>query len=274
MIVRLLGTAACEGIPSLFCNCELCRRARELGGKEIRTRSQVLVNDDLAIDFPADTYTHMVRSGIDASAISTVLVTHSHFDHFYGGELNNRSDHMAYDMTAPHVSFYANQTVVDMMRGTERYPFRKYADFTAVRPYRTFTAGRYTVTPLPAVHTFPEQSLLYLLQSDDGTLLYGTDTYCFDDGILPYLAEHGIRLDIACLDSTRGFAEPDVGRHMNAEQVVTLTDRMRRLGILHERSIVVATHFSHNGKGLYADLERFYAPHNILVAYDGLRLQV
>ena len=36
----------------MFCRCELCEKARALGGKNIRTRSQALVNDDLLLDLP------------------------------------------------------------------------------------------------------------------------------------------------------------------------------------------------------------------------------
>ena len=51
MRLTYLGTAAAEGFPAIFCNCEYCNEARRLGGKNIRTRSQALVNDDLLIDF-------------------------------------------------------------------------------------------------------------------------------------------------------------------------------------------------------------------------------
>ncbi len=49
MKIKYLGTAAAEGIPAIFCECKICKKARELGGKNIRTRSQALINDDLFI---------------------------------------------------------------------------------------------------------------------------------------------------------------------------------------------------------------------------------
>ena len=51
MKIQILGTAAAEGWPALFCNCEACRRAREKGGKNIRTRAGTLIDDQLLIDF-------------------------------------------------------------------------------------------------------------------------------------------------------------------------------------------------------------------------------
>ena len=51
MKIKYYGTAAAEGIPGLFCSCEVCEKARKSGGKNIRTRSQTVINDDLMIDF-------------------------------------------------------------------------------------------------------------------------------------------------------------------------------------------------------------------------------
>ena len=58
MKMTWLGTAAAEGWPALFCRCASCTESKKHGGKSIRSRSQSLVNGDLLIDFPADTYLH------------------------------------------------------------------------------------------------------------------------------------------------------------------------------------------------------------------------
>lgn len=54
MKIQYLGTAA-EGLPALFCECETCKHAAFLGGRNIRTRSQAIIDDALLIDYPADT---------------------------------------------------------------------------------------------------------------------------------------------------------------------------------------------------------------------------
>ena len=86
MKIQYLGTAAAEGWPGLFCRCEVCRRAREAGGKNIRTRSQALIDDAILMDFPPDTYLHMLRDGLPLPEIRTLLLTHSHQDHWYPEE--------------------------------------------------------------------------------------------------------------------------------------------------------------------------------------------
>ena len=47
MIFQYLGTAAAEGWPGLFCDCQACEKARAKGGRNIRTRSQAIVDGGL-----------------------------------------------------------------------------------------------------------------------------------------------------------------------------------------------------------------------------------
>ena len=49
MKITFLGTAAAEGVPAIFCNCEYCQNARLKGGKNIRTRSQEIINEYIKI---------------------------------------------------------------------------------------------------------------------------------------------------------------------------------------------------------------------------------
>ena len=54
MKLKYLGTAAAEGIPALFCRCEMCAYARKAGGKEIRRRAGALLDGTLKLDFGPD----------------------------------------------------------------------------------------------------------------------------------------------------------------------------------------------------------------------------
>lgn len=44
MKIAYLGTGAAEGIPAIFCSCPYCSGVRLRGGKEIRSRSQILID--------------------------------------------------------------------------------------------------------------------------------------------------------------------------------------------------------------------------------------
>ena len=50
MKIRYLGTAAAEGWPALFCSCPICTHARTQGGKNLRTRTQAILDGELLID--------------------------------------------------------------------------------------------------------------------------------------------------------------------------------------------------------------------------------
>ena len=73
MKFKYLGTAAAEGFPAVFCNCIYCKKARELRGKNIRTRSQAMIDDKILLDFPADTYLHALQFDLDLSKVKLML---------------------------------------------------------------------------------------------------------------------------------------------------------------------------------------------------------
>ncbi|MCI6850276.1 MAG: hypothetical protein MR883_02010, partial [Clostridiales bacterium] len=75
MKITYYGTAAGEAWPGVFCRCELCEKARTLGGKNIRTRSQALVNDDLLLDLPPENHMHSLLYGLDLSKVEALLFT-------------------------------------------------------------------------------------------------------------------------------------------------------------------------------------------------------
>lgn len=60
-----LGTAAAEGWPALFCSCNACLQAREKGGRNVRGRSQALVDGELLLDLPADTFSRTLEGRLD-----------------------------------------------------------------------------------------------------------------------------------------------------------------------------------------------------------------
>ena len=77
MKVQFLGTGAAEGVPAEFCDCAVCREARLRGGKEFHSRSQLLIDGELSVDFPPDAYYHSLRFGVRLAEIRYLLVIKS-----------------------------------------------------------------------------------------------------------------------------------------------------------------------------------------------------
>ena len=90
MKIKYLGTGAAEGIPALFCHCDICNYARKMKGKNIRTRAQLLIDNELLIDFGPDTLMHSIQYDIELANILYCLITHTHDDHLYVDDLRAR----------------------------------------------------------------------------------------------------------------------------------------------------------------------------------------
>ena len=51
-------------------------------------------------------------------------------------------------------------------------------------------------------------------------------------------------------------------------------ERLRQAGVIDCRTRLIANHFSHNGNCVQAKLEEVFAPHDIVVGYDGLEFEI
>ena len=273
MKIQYLGTAAAEGWPGLFCRCEVCRRAREAGGKNIRTRSQALIDDTILMDFPPDTYLHMLRDGLPLPEIRTLLLTHSHQDHWYPEDLAFRGEGFSHDIDGI-LEIYGNdacaqrlkailpivgQSMMDAMRA-------HYNEVTAFSPFET---QGYRVTPLKALHNRAENCLIYLIEKDGKSLLYANDTGLFPQETWEYL--RGKKLDLVSMDCTMQQI-PEGTNHMGLTDNAELCRRLGEAGYTHEGTKYVITHFSHNGGLLHEELEERARPLGFLTAYDGMTL--
>ena len=181
MKIQYLGTAAAEGWPALFCTCENCERARKFGGKNIRTRSQSIIDDRLLIDFPADAYFHALNYHIDLPSIEHLLITHSHEDHFYPLDIILKSEPYAYGGTKK-IHVYGNDVVTKMMH---KAAIDSGIDENCVvpvyiNPFEPFSAGEYTVTALVADHMENRETCYnYIIEKNGKRLLYAHDTGVF-----------------------------------------------------------------------------------------------
>ena len=54
MKIKFLGTAAAEGLPGMYCECENCIRAKKLGGKNIHFYREVSVYASLHVGEPVE----------------------------------------------------------------------------------------------------------------------------------------------------------------------------------------------------------------------------
>lgn len=270
MKVHFHGTAAFEGIPSLFCHCDTCKKAKALGGKNIRTRTSILIDEVLKIDFPADTFYHSIRDTVDMDKVRDLLFTHSHSDHFYPEDLLIRAFGYAQFNEAVDIHLYGHDVPMktsSQLLATESHRFK----FHNLQPFITVPTQTATITPLLANHDSKETCLLYFIEKEGKTIFYGHDSGWFPVQTWEWLK--GKKLDLAILECTTGNAEQcDV--HMNVEDTLKTRDWLVENNVMKEEGEIVVTHFSHNAHLLHEDLLRIFEPHNITVAYDGMQLDI
>lgn len=271
MRITFLGTAAAEGWPALFCECPACQKAREKGGKNIRSRSSALINDDLLIDFPPDTYMHAINNGFSLAQVKYLLVTHSHQDHFYPEDLAMRATPFAYLQEKKILSIFANRNVISRIKEYKLDGERTMIEAIVIRPLDEIKINDYTVLALRADHQQGEECLIYLIQNEGKTTLWGTDTGFFPEETWKIL--RGSKLNIVILDTTSGpYSTPSY--HMGIPEIIKVKDRMLKEGIADKGTIFVATHFSHNGGLLHEEMEKVLEPQGIIPAYDGFKISV
>ena len=280
MKLTYLGTAAAEAVPGMFCECSFCENARKRGGKEIRRRSGAIIDDDLLIDFSADTNTAMLSVGKRLSNVKDLIFTHSHGDHFCLHELEFRRSPafciLPEDRAPLHV--YGNGTVCEKLKGLFGDDAERVhgLDIRFVPPYVPFAAGEYTVTPLSVVHCPPEDAYIYLIEKGGVSVLYANDTGVFPEATFEYLK--GKKLDIVSLDCTMGFRPNETG-HMGFPANLKVKKILEDNGCVKEDTVFISHHFSHNGlrapegNWTYEYFMQMAAPHGFIMSYDGLTVE-
>src|SRR5699024_3365415 len=217
MKIHFLGTGASEGIPNPHCTCEVCEKSRDLGGRNIRTRSSVIIDDELKVDDPQDTFYQSVRDNINLTGLKELLITHTHADHFNPGDMINRIEGFAHGVDEP-LHIYGHDLAV---KGYGQQLPSKSGRFIYhhVLPFKQISSRTAAITPLLADHDQRETCLLYFIEKDGKNILYGNDTGWFPDETWDWLKYQ--KIDLAILDCTGGFNNDKRSRnHMCIETVL------------------------------------------------------
>lgn len=272
MKIKYLGTAAFEGVPSPFCKCRVCVLSRRLGGRNMRSRSQALINDELLMEFNADTVWHFHKYAFDWDGIGDCLITHSHCDHLFeeDAEIAGR------DFSHGHrtLNFYAGRDGYDRLKPYCDKSGGGSAVTLLTAGEKVTTSTGYVVLPLEADHDKNSSPFIYSVEKDGKKLLYAHDTGYFYESVWERLKEEG-RFDLISLDCTGCLGLDGKWRrgHMSFGTDLEITERMRREGIIDGNTKIVVNHFSHNGGQTYDEMAEEAQKHGVVVSYDGLEIE-
>ncbi|MBS1370062.1 MAG: MBL fold metallo-hydrolase [Lentisphaeria bacterium] len=278
MKLTFLGTAAAEGIPALWCECEVCRKAKTLGGKEIRRRCSYLLDGDTLIDFGPDAYWQSIAFGIDLTAIDRIVFTHSHSDHLNPADVYWRRSPYFSQVTKPLTVIGDRRIFSTIIEHAAKGGAVSDLAELFIRPVHARSGerlkdGDLELLPLRANHDRHSDPLVYVFTRGGKSIFVANDTGWLSEESWKLL--EGVKLDAAVIESTGGLKGADWrDGHMGANTSVAFRKRLVEMGCLAPDAPAVVNHFTHNCGANHDDLVKFFTPHGIEVACDGFTLEV
>lgn len=270
MKIQWIGTAAAEGWPAVFCQCQACRRAALLGGKNIRTRLGAIIDDILLLDLNPDLYAQKLHFGLDLCRIRDILITHNHGDHLTPLYMEFRNP-AYYGKSLPRLPVYGPWDIAESLK-----PYENYIEMHVVKSGDVFDTSMHHIMTLPAIHS-AVNGKMYLIERDGKSLFYLHDTGFPSQEALDLILKHETHpVDLVSMDCTYGPnpLPPGYTSHMGFTENIRLKERFLKDGIADEHTRFVAAHFSHNGKLLHEEMCEAMKPYGIEIAYDGMTIEI
>ena len=255
----------------------LCKRTKLLGGRNMRTRSQAIIDDRLLIDFPADTYAHYLKWNIPLDKIKACIITHSHSDHLYPAEIQMRSAGFAHINSVKPLTFYAAESGYNMLAdAVKKYNISENdIILKLIKPFESFETEGYVITPIKATHDEKSSPVIYAIEKDEKSLLYANDTseLCEESmACLKALERPFNVISLDCTEANRPIV-PYIG-HLNFNKCAAIRDEFIKDGIANDKTIFVLNHFSHNGINvIYDEFEKKVRDKGFVTSYDGLIIE-
>ena len=285
MRLVFLGTAAAEGIPGLWCGCAICREARKRGGKDIRRRCSYLIDDDTLVDFGPDSFEQARHANINLAELKRIIFTHAHEDHMSPVQLLYRRE-PGFCTDVPEYKLDvlgSKRTLRELVRGilSSNSPTLdgvNIFDYLRLNPITVqdgewVKSGDVEVLPVTASHAPGLGAVIYAIRRGGRTVLIANDTGWLTDEAWRML--NGVHLDAAVIECTIAFRNPDADKtHQGFNTTLRFRERLIDMRILEPEAPAYVTHFSHNGYGLYEELQSRFFPHGMTVAYDGLSVEI
>lgn len=272
MKIQLLGTAAAPTWPFLFGkNDEYCKKIKQWGGKNIRSRSSALVGDEHLIDLGIDAFYHYKKFNVDYSSLRDIFITHSHEDHFLPDQLPMASQGCyAYNTKYSPIGLYGNETVIEKAKAL----MEGGIDTHILHPYDSVTTpDGYTWTALPANHKPNEEALNYIIEYKGKTLLYKVDSGPYkDEKLWKFLSNY--KFDCIITECTFTFEEDEHEDHEIYSSVLKFKNKLLAKGMINDDTLFYLTHIHYISNGMSHDeMEDITSKDNIHVAYDGIVIE-
>lgn len=278
MKITVLGSGG-FGYPLVFCGCENCEKARKLGGKNIRKRASILINDEMIIDLTPDCNVAMNMCLKNMSKVKYLLQTHTHLDHFdlnhfitldskygviKGEKLNLICSKLCLDDIQNKISQHERMNIKD-----SEYLEKINLKTSVVNHGESLETNGYFIKAIHCAHHEEIGAQIYLIKHNNKTLLYATDTTQISQIALEEL--NGFKVDCLFLDQSFGVNDY-MAKHLNIkgfnEYILTLKEN----NVLAKNCKIFATHITHDGNPIHDELELLLNPYK--ACYDGMEIEI
>lgn len=282
--VKILGSAAAEGIPAMFCNCRVCQEAWKNGGKDIRKRAAYKLNDHVRIDFGPDTLYQEHQYQLHSENLKHVFITHNHEDHIDTHLLVYRMPGFSVVDPDNILNIYGSDGIYHKIHQNFWKMFHFEGDFAKFRlnpvklqPFEHIVLEDEDMEfyALKADHMWDQvldRPFFYVFRNGKSWAMIANDTGYFPDETWAFLEEKKFKFDLVITDCTGGVYDNEHG-HMSGKWVLDTKKRLEKIGSVTADTQYYINHFSHNGNATHAELEAHYNPHGIQVGYDGLEIE-
>lgn len=290
MKITLIGTGAGEGYPGFWCECPHCSTARVRGGRDTRGNSCAMIDENILIDMNAYFFSAAPRMGIEVSKIDTLLVTHSHHDHFDPYYLLQRSMPQEYSMLSdeekhkkispnfsplPNMEIYGNKYVeqtINNFPSLNNDPSLFRINFHLIREGIEEHHKGLSFLPIRSQHSelygFAHN---YILKKDDKTILYASDTGGYDEDMIELILNH--KYDCIIMEGTFGLGA-EVEGHMCLKKNKAFRKQLELNGCLKPKSRFYLTHICPHWTPPYDEYSPIVAAEGMILGYDGLCIEI
>ena len=252
MRLTFLGTGTSCGVPTIGCDCRVCRSENP---KDKRLRCSALVETEqtrLLIDCGPDFRQQMMPQPF--RRIDGILITHAHYDHM--GGMDDVRPYCQFGEINVYADPVARKGLLEMLPYCfveNRYPGVPAIGLHEIHKHEPFTIGDIEIMPIEVMH-----GKLPILGYRMGPLTYITDMKTIDDGELQYIKG----TEVLVVNALR--QQP----HHSHQTVDDAVGFARRVGA--KRTLLI--HSSHH-IGLHDEVNASL-PSDIQLAYDGQVVEV
>lgn len=280
MKITVLGSGG-FGYPLGFCECKYCNKARMLGGKNIRKRASLLIDDKILIDLTPDTQTAMSMYNKNMGDVKCLLQTHTHVDHFdmnifttfdYKYNLDRKDTFNIIASKLCHDDINAKANLFDRMPMNDIEYLKKIKLNPIVLDHgNELMIDGYTIKAIHCRHHEAIGAQLYLIKKGGKTVFYATDTPMIDDTALSELK--GEKIDCMFLDEAFGYNDYEFG-HLNINTFNGYVDILKKNKLLNKNAQIYSTHMTHDGNPLHDELEKELNKTGCHASYDGMEIEL